>query len=55
MDSTVKKGKLQGGEGKANKESLPRRSRKKHERVSGRNSSGERCAEPWFYSKSGQT
>ena len=34
--------------------SLPRRSRRKHERVSGRKSSPGRSVEFWFYSKSGQ-
>ena len=41
--------------GWASKKSLPRRSRKKHERVSGRKSSPGRSAESWFHSKSGQT
>ena len=41
--------------GRASKESLPRRSRRKHERVSGRKSFPGRSAESWFYSKSGQT
>ena len=40
--------------GRASKESLPRASRRKHERVSGRKSSPERSAESWFHSKSGQ-
>ena len=41
--------------GKANKESFPRTSRRKHERVSGRKSSPGRSAESWFHSESGQT
>ena len=40
--------------GRANKKSLLR-SRRKHERVSGRKSSPGRSAESWFHSKSGQT
>ena len=39
----------------ASKKSLPRRSKRKHERVSGRKSSPGRSAESWFHSKSGQT
>ena len=35
--------------------SLPRTSRRKHERVSGRKSSPGRSAESWFHSKSGQS
>ena len=41
--------------GRACKKSLPRTSRRKHERVSGRKSSPGRSAESWFHSKSGQT
>ena len=41
--------------GRASKKSLPRTSRRKHERVSGHKSSPGRSAESWFYSKSGQT
>ena len=51
MDSTVRKSGFQEG----NKESLPKESRRKHERVSGRKSFLGRSAESWFYSKSGQT
>ena len=40
--------------GRASKKSLPRTSRRKHERVSGCKSSPERSAESWFHSKSGQ-
>ena len=39
--------------GRESKKSLSRRSRRKHERVSGRNSSPGRFAESWFHSKSG--
>ena len=41
--------------GRASKKSLPRRCRRKHERVSGRKSSPGRSEESWFHSKSGQT
>ena len=41
--------------GRASVKSLPRRCRRKHERVSGRKSSPARSAESWFHSKSGQT
>ena len=41
--------------GRASKKSLPRASRRKHERVIGRKSSLGRSAESWFHSKSGQT
>ena len=41
--------------GSASKKSLLRRSRRKHERVSGRKSSPGRSAESWFHSKSGQS
>ena len=48
MDSTVNKGRFQE-EGRASKKSLLKRSRKKHERVSGRKSSPGRSAESWFH------
>ena len=41
--------------GRASKKNLPRTSKRKHERVSGRKSSPGRSAESWFHSKSGQT
>ena len=41
--------------GRASKKSLPRRCRKKHERVSGCKSSPGQPAESWFHSKPGQT
>ena len=41
--------------GMASKTSLPRRGRRKHERVSACKSSPGRSAESWFHSKSGQT
>ena len=41
--------------GRAGKKSLPERSRRKHERVSGRKSSPGRSVESWFHSRSGQT
>ena len=41
--------------GRASKKSLPRRSRRKHKRMSGRKSSPGRSAEPWFHSMSGQS
>ena len=41
--------------GRASNKSLPRTSRRKHERWSGRKSSPGRSAEPWFHSNSGQT
>ena len=41
--------------GRSSKKSLPRRSRRKHERVSGRKSSSGWSAKSWFHSKSGQT
>ena len=41
--------------GRTSKKSLPRTSRRKHERVSGRKSSPGRSVESWFHSKSGQT
>ena len=37
------------------KKSLPRRSRRKHEQVSGCKSSPGRSAESWFHSKFGQS
>ena len=40
---------------RASKKTFPRRSRRKHERVSGRKSSPGRFAESWFHFKSGQT
>ena len=40
---------------KERKENFSRRSRRKHERVSGRKGSPGRSAESWFHSKSGQT
>ena len=41
--------------GRARKKSLPRTSRRKHERVSGRKSSPGQPAQSWFYLTSGQT
>ena len=41
--------------GRTRKKNLPRTSRRKHERVSGRKSSPGRSAMSWFQSKSGQT
>ena len=41
--------------GRASKKSLPRTSRRNHERVSVRKSSPGRSAESWFHFKSGQT
>ena len=41
--------------GRASKKSLPRTSRRKHERVSGCKSSPGQSAESWFHSKSGKT
>ena len=43
---------IPGRKGRASKESLPRKSRRKHERVSGCKSSPGRSAEPWFHFKS---
>ena len=40
--------------GRASKESLPRRGKRKHERVSGHKSSPGRSTQSWFHSKSGQ-
>ena len=42
-------------EGRARKESLPRKSRRKCKQVSGHKSSPGESAESWFHSKSGQT
>ena len=50
VDSTVMEGRFQGGERGKAKENLPRRSRRKHERVSGRKSSPGRSKESWFHS-----
>ena len=56
VNSTVKKlSQVPKRSGRASKKSLPRRSRRKHERVSGRKSSPGRSAKSWFHSKSGQT
>ena len=41
--------------GRASKKSLPRRGRRKHERMSGRKSSPGQSAVSWFHSKSGQS
>ena len=41
--------------GRESKNRFPRRSRRKHERVSECKSSPGRSAESWFHSKSGQT
>ena len=41
--------------GRAGKKSLPRGSRRKQERVTGRKSFLGQSAESWFHSKSGQT
>ena len=41
--------------GRASKKNLPRRGRRKHERMSRRNSSPGRSAKFCFHSKSGQT
>ena len=41
--------------GRESKKSLPRASRRKHERVSGRKRSPGQSAESWFHSKSGQS
>ena len=54
VDSALKEGRFQGGKGgQARKAS--RRSRRKHEQLSGRKSSPGRSAESWFHSKSSQT
>ena len=55
VDSTVNEGQIPRRTGRASNKSLPRTSRRKHERVSGRKSSPGRFAESWFHSKSGQT
>ena len=49
------RGQIPRRKGWASKKSLPRTSRRKHERVSGRKSFPGRSAESWFHSKSGQT
>ena len=49
------RGKISRRKGRASKKSIPRTSRRKHERVSGRKSSPGRSAKSWFHSKSGQT
>ena len=49
------RGQISRRKGRASKKSIPRTSRRKHERVSGRKSSPGRSAESWFHSKSGQT
>ena len=49
------RGQIPRRKARASKKSLPKRSRRKHERVSGRKSSPVRFAESWFHSKSGQT
>ena len=46
---------ISGRKGRASKKSLPKTSRRKHERMSGRKSSPGRSAESWRHSKSGQT
>ena len=50
MHSTVKEGGLQGGKG-----GQAKRSKRKHERMSGRKSYPGRSAKSWFHSMSGQT
>ena len=49
-----KKGRFLGGKGGQARRVLPRRDRRKHERVSGRKSSPGRSAKSWFHSMSGQ-
>ena len=49
------RGQIPRRKGTASNKSLPRTSRRKHERVSGHKSSPGRSAESWFHSKSGQT
>ena len=49
------RGKIPRRKGRASKKSLPRISKRNHERVSGRKSSPGRSAESWFHSKSGHT
>ena len=44
-----------GRRGRAGKQSLPKKCRRKHELVSGRQSSPGRSGKSWFHSKSGQT
>ena len=51
----MKEGVFQGGKEKASKKSLPKGSKRKHERVSGHKSSPGQSAESWFHSMSGQT
>ena len=55
MDSTVKKEQVPRRGGRASKERLPGRTKRKHERVSGRKSSPGIPAESWCHSKSVQT
>ena len=55
VDSTVNEGKIPRRRGRASNKSLPRTSRREHERVNGRKSSPGRSAESWFHPKSGQT
>ena len=50
-----KRGQVPRRTGRASKKSLPRTSRRMHERVSGLKSSPGRSAESWFHSKCGQT
>ena len=50
-----KKRRVSGSRGRADKENLPRKSRRKHERVSGRKSSPGESGKFWYHSKSGQT
>ena len=47
--------KISKRKGRASKKSLPKKSRRKHERVSGRKGSSGRSAESWFHCKSDQT
>ena len=55
VDSTVKEGRFQGGEGGQARRAFLGKVERKHERVSGHKSSAGRSAESWFHSKSGQT
>ena len=48
VDSTEKEGRFQGGKGGHVGRASSRRSRRKHERVSGRKSSPGRSAESWL-------
>ena len=48
-------GQIPRKKGRASKKSLPKRVRRKHERVSERKSSTGRSEEFWFHSKCGQT